>query len=456
MFKKSSYNWSMYSLVLMALLGVVFSSDAKAGGTIIVDANGSGDFTNIQGAIDVAEEGDIVIIAPGVYNEHINFKNKNIILTSTAPNNPQIVEGTIIQGDGTTSVVTFSGNEGNNCVLSGFTITGGGGDYGGGIVGGEVFVSPRTEAVISNCIVRDNSSGFWGGGIGYFGDDGLIKNCVITGNSSRRGGGLAYCYGTIENCIIANNSASGQGGGLQDCHGPVINCSIVNNTTSGEGGGGCQLEGSITNCTIVGNTASDGGGVYQVEFDGSITNCIIWQNLASANPQIGASNDPSYSCIQGWTSSLGGVGNIGDDPCFVDAGLGDYDLIADSACVDAGDNTAVTVDIDLDGNPRIANGIVDMGAYEFSPAEPADLLDDLALDIIDLELQGLGNSLLAKLDTALQKLADDNDKNDVAAINSLQAFINAVEAQSGKKISQEDADTLIAAAQQIIDILSSE
>jgi len=69
--------------------------------------------------------------------------------------------------------------------------------------------------------------------------------------------------------------------------------------------------------------------------------------------------------------------------------------------------------------------------------------------------KGIADSLLAKINTALQKLEDDNENNDAAAINSLQAFINAVQAQSGKKISQADADSLIAAAQQIIDLLTN-
>jgi hypothetical protein len=42
----------------------------------------------------------------------------------------------------------------------------------------------------------------------------------------------------------------------------------------------------------------------------------------------------------------------------------------------------------------------------------------------------------------------------VAAINSLQAFVNAVEAQSGNHIPVDDANDLIAAAQEIIDLLS--
>ena len=82
------------------------------------------------------------------------------------------------------------------------------------------------------------------------------------------------------------------------------------------------------------------------------------------------------------------------------------------------------------------------------------LLQGLANQVIALNLQkGIANSLDAKLYAALQALDDLNENNDVAAINALQAFINAVEAQRGKKISQEDADALIAAAQEIIDLL---
>lgn len=68
--------------------------------------------------------------------------------------------------------------------------------------------------------------------------------------------------------------------------------------------------------------------------------------------------------------------------------------------------------------------------------------------------QGIENSLDAKLDAAVQALDDINQNNDVAAINTLGAFINAVEAQRGKKITEADADALIAAAQEIIAALS--
>ena len=89
--------------------------------------------------------------------------------------------------------------------------------------------------------------------------------------------------------------------------------------------------------------------------------------------------------------------------------------------------------------------------------DPIELLDVLWQEIIDLELeQGIENSLLAKLETALQKLEDDNENNDTAVINILEAFINTVDVLRGINISEEDADCLISAAQTIIDILTAQ
>jgi hypothetical protein len=85
------------------------------------------------------------------------------------------------------------------------------------------------------------------------------------------------------------------------------------------------------------------------------------------------------------------------------------------------------------------------------------MIQELTETVIDLNLQqGISNSLDAKLGAALAALDDVNNNNDVAAINTLNAFINAVEAQRGNKISNEDADALIATAQAIIDKLQSQ
>lgn len=63
------------------------------------------------------------------------------------------------------------------------------------------------------------------------------------------------------------------------------------------------------------------------------------------------------------------------------------------------------------------------------------------------------NSLISKVDNALKSLDKEKDN---AAINQLQAFINEVNAQRGKKISEEVADMLIAYANNVIARIEAE
>lgn len=99
------------------------------------------------------------------------------------------------------------------------------------------------------------------------------------------------------------------------------------------------------------------------------------------------------------------------------------------------------------------NPPVTMELIHISPASIVQL-EDLIQKVNELSTDSVNkNSLLVKLESAFQKLHDGNENNDTAAVNSLRAFINVVQAQSGNKITKEDADALIAAAQQIIDSL---
>ena len=96
----------------------------------------------------------------------------------------------------------------------------------------------------------------------------------------------------------------------------------------------------------------------------------------------------------------------------------------------------------------------DMFTVEVLPV-PEVMFEILSDDIDAMNLpQGTENSLNASLDTAMKVLEDSNPKNDVAAINALETFINKLEAQRGKKIPSEVADALIAKVQDIIAALS--
>jgi hypothetical protein len=367
---------------------------------------------------------------------------------------------------------------------------------------------------MTNCDISENTAGYGGGGIASGGDDTTLTNCTINGNTAGFGGGIVF-YGwispTLDGCIISGNSATGPGGGMLnwwDSVPKLNNCRISGNSAGWWGGGVCNWwAGSIlTNCTINGNYGYYGGGIHDYDvwphISTEVTNCILWGNEAVYGPQICRREYSwgyflvSHSDIQGgqadiyiesgsrpvdWVS-----GNIDADPCFVEAGYwadacdpnivvepndpnalwvdGDYHLLSGSPCIDSGDPNFVPEpnETDLDGNPRVVDGdndgnsVVDMGAYERMP-RPTELIAGLLEEVGGLELpSGISNSLEAKLNAALGALEDENENNDAAAVNTLEAFINAVEAQRGKKIPQAEADDLIAAAQEIIDLLNDE
>ena len=99
------------------LLGLTLITSSIAA-TWTVSLDGTGDFENIQDAIDIAGTGDTVQVSAGTYEGAIDFSGKDIEVVGT-----EGPETTIIDGDGETFwAVTFEGGEGSSAVLDGFTI----------------------------------------------------------------------------------------------------------------------------------------------------------------------------------------------------------------------------------------------------------------------------------------------------------------------------------------------
>ncbi|MEN8130581.1 MAG: hypothetical protein ABFS45_10400 [Pseudomonadota bacterium] len=87
---------------------------------------------------------------------------------------------------------------------------------------------------------------------------------------------------------------------------------------------------------------------------------------------------------------------------------------------------------------------------------PVEQIEQLINIVQSLNLQtGIDNSLDAKLDAALQALSDVNQNNNVAAINTLEAFINATLAQRGSHIPEAEVDEIIALAKAAIEALTA-
>jgi len=153
-----------------------------------------------------------------------------------------------------------------------------------------------------------------------------------------------------------------------------------------------QAGAGFTNCTFVGNRAASAfpvaAGIAAGASVVTVDNTILWDNRVGVGidgnqpgtggeaAQLSLSSsalDIRHSLVEGWTGSLGGTANLGDDPLFADEAGGDFRLTEGSPAVDSGDSGAVPPDLllDLDGNPRIVDGdgdtiaVVDRGAYEF-------------------------------------------------------------------------------------------
>jgi hypothetical protein len=253
-------------------------------------------------------------------------------------------------------------------------------------MGGGVLCHAASNPQITDCIIKGNMAGFQGGGISA--SDGsfpVISRCLVTensvtgGNADNGGGIMIGLYGRmlLRHCLVCGNKADRHGAGI--CIAGRSDLSI------------------IRNCTIAGNAAAGyGGGAHCSSSSAAFTSCILWGNTAGTGEQlriVGAVSIPDrsghaaiyYSDVQGGESGISvghnatlawEQGNIGQDPCCVALGYwdesgiwveGDYHLLPDSPCVDAGDPnyTPGPNETDLAGNPRIIGGRVDMGAYEY-------------------------------------------------------------------------------------------
>ena len=276
--------------------------------------------------------------------------------------------------------VTIASNTNATAVLDGFIITAGLANGGTNPVsrGGGMYISSGSPALTS-LRFRGNQASDGGGLYTQFGNP-VLTNVGFHGNRAQSGdgGGMRILRGdpTLTNASFSGNYAGSSGGGLaiRESSPPLINVSFSGNSAQGSGGG----------VYTEGRNARPADPLFR--------NAVFWNNQDSSGTGTAdaslfvdslSTTDIRYSLVQGcnpggaWVAACGtdGGDNLADaDPLFVatpdpadaPSAAGNLRLRARSPAVDAGDNSFNTTNFDLEGNPRVFGGTIDLGALETS------------------------------------------------------------------------------------------
>jgi hypothetical protein len=233
--------------------------------------------------------------------------------------------------------------------------------------------------ITNNTVTENNGHGISCGSFGIV----EIRNNVVARNAWS-GIDLSCSEATVEANLITGNALSGID--VSNMNGATLADNLIMNNSTIYRGGGIHCYSStniVVICnTIVGNNAEiEGGGIYCEENTLKLTNSILWNNWSASGKEIMLGLDAwliaDHSDVQGGLAQIGmvpgaivdwGSGMIDADPFFVDPANGDYHIFHPSPCRNTGDNFAPGMGgllKDLDGNPRISGGLVDMGCDEF-------------------------------------------------------------------------------------------
>ncbi len=375
------------SILCLALCSLVYSADRHV----------PGDYPTIQAAINAAEDGDTVMVAPGRYtgdgNRDIRLWGKDIVVRSVS--GPEV---TVLDVEGTRhephrSFIAVDG-EPPTCRIEGFTLRGGyligntGGSNNGG--GGAAVYVRNSSPTIAACIMEDNDS------------DTLLNVNVRDGN-----GGAVYVEGTsnmtITGCVMRNNIAGRRGGALFVGHeftaNIVMSSCVIDSNHAGNSGGGVYINRSmcsLMNTTLVRNSSVFTAGAIDAEFcELNVANCVFWKNTGGTPnfwvDQFSQVTVAYTSIASGALGGSGGMtwheGNTTEDPLLDQA---TWAPLPGSPLIDAGDPESPIMKgaTDAAGEDRVQFCRVDIGGYE--SLVPSDCNENEIPDHCEY-LEGSGN-----------------------------------------------------------------
>jgi hypothetical protein len=311
----------------------------------------SGDFQAMINASEVQQ----VWVAEGKYlstgTGFILKNNVKVLGGFSSMGNPILEErapvnyNSILSGDNARRVFynnfTPSNKLTSSAILDGFTITEGYLGNGAGMY------NANASPILRNLIFEKNNTTGNGGAMYNAASNPLILNCQFFENTANYGGAVSNAsisIPSIVNCLFVENTANIGGGAI-----------YANNASSY----------NLINSTVYNNLAPTGGGLNH---SGNTThpivkNSIIYGNGAQVVNSNSATTIVDYSLIEGGYS---GINNLSEDPSFENVNDNNFNLSLGSPAINSASLEAIpdSILLDLNGNSRIAQGQIDMGAFE--------------------------------------------------------------------------------------------
>jgi parallel beta-helix repeat protein len=287
--------------IIIAGIIICFLAGGASSRTWIVRQDGTGDTIYLAYALYYAEDGDTILVGPGLYKQP-TFSLGAVHLISESGPESTILELLPVIAEVDVHVIVIE--DISSCSIIGFTIRG--------------------------------ATGGWlstGGGIDCINSFAVIRNNIITDNWCASGGGIA-CYGSpatiIEYNLIRDNSAFSGGGILVDHSSPIIRGNTIIENYASVLGGGIYLAGDSSYPIITNNIIANNGG-YTC---GGITSSAPSSQVTFTCNDMW-NNTPSNYC-DSLTDQTGMNGNISADAQFCGVpGSGNYYLQAGSPCAGA-------------------------------------------------------------------------------------------------------------------------
>ena len=283
-------------------------------------------------ALAVAQRGDSIWVAGGIYNEKVTVGSAIFLyggFAGTETTLSQRVLGptpTIMDGGGSGTVVQMSGSGTLPPSIDGFTVR----NAQNGVA------SSFQGTVVSNVRAEDMSGDGENGGLGIATtNNSLIRNSFATRCTT----GIAPRGSTVRNCVLWGNTF---GVYVYSSWFRLENSTLVENQIASQAS---WASPTYRNNIVAYNAA---GLVAHHSAGPDTGDCLFWGNVD-----------------HGSAAMIGQNGNFVGDPMFVNVFSGDYHVQPGSAAIDAGDNQWVQPgDLDMDLQPRINGSAVDIGADE--------------------------------------------------------------------------------------------